>query len=61
VGLRAGLDTEVRGKSLTLPGTEPRSSVQTDTILTELPQLFSLVIIMPNLIEGTIRCKLLCL
>jgi hypothetical protein len=41
VGLRAGLNTEAREKNpLSLPGIETRSfSLQSDTILTELPQL----------------------
>jgi hypothetical protein len=41
VGLRAGLDTEARGKVICLcRASNPRSSsLQPDTILTELPQL----------------------
>jgi hypothetical protein len=40
VGPRAGVDTEARGKIISpLPGTEPRSSVCSQTVLIELPRL----------------------
>jgi hypothetical protein len=48
VGLKAGLDTEAREKTLSpLPGIEPQSpgrSVRSqDTILTELPRLLNML------------------
>jgi hypothetical protein len=45
VGLRAGLDSEVRGKIFTSAGDRTSiaqsSSLQPDTILTELPRLLN--------------------